>query len=77
MSPTTTATRKRRSPLAPAYSTEHCFDVTSKLHEKIGTDVFDQAELAAVLGISPGASTTDRLVSSLRQFGLIEKTIED
>jgi hypothetical protein len=43
------------------------------LHEKISDRVFDQAELAAVLGISAGASTTDRLVSSLRQFGLIEK----
>ena len=73
MSPAATATRKRRSPLAPAYSAEHCFDVTSRLHEKIGDHVFDQAELAAVLGISPGASTTDRLVSSLRQFGLLEK----
>ena len=73
MSPAATATRKRRSPLAPAYSAEHCFDVISKLHEKIGDHVFDQAELAAVLGISPGASTTDRLVSSLRQFALLEK----
>jgi hypothetical protein len=73
MSPAATVTRKRRSPLAPAYSAEHCFDVTSRLHKKIGDHVFDQAELAAVLGISPGASTTDRLVSSLRQFGLLEK----
>ncbi len=73
MSPAATATRKRRSPLAPAYSAEHCFEVTEKLHEKISNSVFDQAELAAALGISPGASTTDRLVSSLRQFGLLEK----
>ena len=73
MSPAATATRKRRCRLAPAYSAEHCFEVTSRLHEKIGDHVFDQAELAAVLGISPGASTTDRLVSSLRQFGLLEK----
>ncbi|NQW16836.1 MAG: hypothetical protein HQ478_05045 [Chloroflexi bacterium] len=73
MSPAATVTRKRRSPLAPAYSAEHCFEVTARLHAKISNRVFDQAELASVLGISPGASTTDRLVSSLRQFGLVDK----
>ncbi len=75
MSPTATTTRKRRSPLAPAYSVEHCFDAASRLQDKFGRETFDQDGLAGVLGVSPGASTTDRLVSSLRQFGMIEKTV--
>ena len=74
MSPTATTTRKRRSPLAPAYSVEHCFEAASRLQDKFGRETFDQEALAGVLGISAGASTTDRLVSSLRQFGLIHKT---
>ncbi len=74
MSPTATTTRKRRSPLAPAYSVEHCFDAASQLQNKFGRETFDQDAMAGVLGISAGASTTDRLVSSLRQFGLVDKS---
>jgi hypothetical protein len=74
MSPTATTTRKRRSPLAPAYSVEHCFDAASRLQDKFGRERFDQDAMAGVLGVSAGASTTDRLVSSLRQFGLVDKS---
>ncbi len=74
MSPTATTTRKRRSPLAPAYSVEHCFLAASRLQDKFGRETFNQEALAGVIGVSAGASTTDRLVSSLRQFGLIDKT---
>ena len=74
MSPSATTTRKRRSPLAPAYSAEHCFEVASRLQDKFGRETFDQEALAGVIGVSPGASTTDRLVSSLRQFGFVDRT---
>lgn len=65
--------RANRSPSSPSRSLARCFEAGTKLYKVFPNAMFDESQLANVLGLSVASSSLKGWLSDLKQYGLIEK----
>lgn len=65
--------RATRSPSTPSRALSTCFEAALRLYNVFPNAVFDESQLANVLGLSVTSSSLKGWLSDLKQYGLIEK----
>lgn len=69
--------KRERSKAYPSYNLQDCVENSRKIKEALGKGKYSRDALAEAMGFSPNNADVQRRISSMVQFGLLEKYVKE